>query len=74
MEDKSDANERKHSLILKWEIAQGDRKIDEQSTRTRLCEGRDTSNFRREIALLIAEKDEENKLREQQSLIADRRC
>ena len=58
-------------MILKGEIAQSDRKIDEQSAKTRLEEERDVVNFRREMALRKAEKDKEDKLREQQSLIAD---
>ena len=43
--------------ILKGEISQGDRKIDEQSAKTRLEEDREVVDFRRETALRIAEND-----------------
>ena len=36
---------------MKGEIAQGDKKIDEQSVKTRLYEDGDLANFRLKIAL-----------------------
>ena len=58
-------------MILKGEIAQGDRKIDVDSANTGFEEDRDAMNFRRKIAPRKAEEDKEDKLGEQQSLIAD---
>ena len=68
--DKADRDAQKQHLILKGEIAQGDRRIDEQSTKARLEEDRDVVNFRRDLAMHKAEKDKEDRLKEQQDMIA----
>ena len=58
-------------MILKGEITLGDRKIDEQLAKKRLEEDIDAMSIRREKAPRNAEKNKWDKLREQQSLIAD---
>ena len=59
--EKADRDERKQNLVLKGEIAQDARKIDEQSARARLEDDRDAVNYRRILSMNSAERSQKDR-------------
>ena len=68
--DKADRDAQKQHLILKGEIAQGDRRIDEKSAKAKLAQDRDAVSFRRNLALNASQKAFNDKANERREMAA----
>ena len=69
--DRADTQDAKQELIIKGEMAQGDRKVKQMTAKARQDEDRDVALFRREIAQHRDEKDKEDRLKAHQDALAN---